>query len=421
MATIAEALNIAVEHHRGGRLAQAEQIYRQVLQVDRSNFDALHLLGVIADHQGNYEMAVQCITQAIRLHGSYAPFHANLGEAYRKWGKTTEALAAFRRALQLDPELVEAHANQSLPLLLMGDFAAGWREYEWRWKLAEFTPPPWPQPAWDGSPLAGRTILLYAEQGLGDALQFVRYGPLVQARGGTVIVMCTQRLIPILSTCAGVDRFVACEGQVPPFDVHASLLSLPGIFRSDLTTIPADVPYLSVANELVEAWRGVLASDGQFRVGIFWQGNPGYRGDCHRSFRLSEFAPLAGVAGVRLVSLQKGPGLEQLANVPFAVENLGSRLDEQGAAFWETAAVMKNLDLVVTSDTAIAHLAGALGVRVWLALSFAGDWRWLQGRSDSPWYPTMRLFRQSKFGDWPGVFERMAVELSAIVDGSSPT
>jgi tetratricopeptide (TPR) repeat protein len=415
MATIAEALNIAVQHHREGRLAQAEQIYRQVLQVDRANVDALHLLGVIADHNGDYEMAVRYITHAIRLNGSYAPFHANLGEAYRKWGKITEALAAFRRALQLDPQLVEGHANRALPLLLMGDFAAGWPEYEWRWKLPEFTPPAWPQPAWDGSSFAGRTIMLYPEQGLGDALQFIRYAPLVQARGGTVIVVSPRNLIPILSTCAGVDRFVAREEPLPQFDVHASLLSLPGIFHTDLTSIPADVPYLSVAEELVEAWRGVLAGDGRLRVGIFWQGNPGYRGDSYRSFRLSEFAPLAGVAGTRLLSLQKGPGVEQLANAPFAVENLGSRLDEKGAAFCETAAVMKNLDLVVTSDTAIAHLAGALGVRVWVALSFAGDWRWLQDRTDSPWYPTMRLFRQSQWADWPSVFGRMAAELSALV------
>ncbi len=200
-----------------------------------------------------------------------------------------------------------------------------------------------------------------------------------------------------------------------PFDVHAGLLSLPGIFDTDLTSIPADVPYLEADADLVRRWSDRLAGDDRLRVGFAWQGNPTYRGNALRSIPLAEFGPLAKVEGVRLFSLQKGFGVEQLDEPPFTVEDLGRQLDEDGRAFCETAAVVRNLDLVITSDTALAHLAGALGARVWVALPFSPDWRWLLEREDSPWYPTMRLFRQAKVGDWSDVFARMAAELSAVV------
>jgi hypothetical protein len=246
-------------------------------------------------------------------------------------------------------------------------------------------------------------------------LQCIRYAPLVQARGGRVIVGCPKRMVQILSSCAGVDGFYS-EGVQPELDFHAPLMSLPGIFGTDLGSIPANVPYLFTEPERIERWRERLAGDGRLRVGINWQGSAKFLWDYQRSIPLSQFASLAEVEGVRLVSLQKGFGAEQLADAPFAVESLGEAVDEE-AAFIDTAAIIANLDLVITSDTAIAHLAGALGARVWLAVSVSPDWRWLLEREDSPWYPTMRLFRQQAYGDWPGVFRRMADELAKLAAG----
>jgi hypothetical protein len=297
--------------------------------------------------------------------------------------------------------------------LLLGDYERGWAEYEWRWRTGEMHLPSFAQPRWDGAPLGGRTVLLYAEQGLGDALQFVRYAPLVRQRGGRVIVACRAPLLRLLAGCAGIDRLADQAGDLPAFDVYAPLLSLPHLLGTTLATVPAAVPYLHADPALVERWRGELAAGPAFRVGIGWQGSPLHPADRRRSVPVSFFRPLAAVPGVRLYSLQKGTGAEQLGGPHgrFPAEDLSPRL----ADFADTAAVMKNLDLVITVDTALAHLAGALGLPVWVALPFAPDWRWLTGRDDSPWYPTARLFRQPRAGAWAEVFGALAAELRRLV------
>src|SRR5262249_2866677 len=242
---------------------------------------------------------------------------------------------------------------------------------------------------------------------------FIRYAPLVRQRGGTVVVECQPPLVPLLRGCPGIDHLLARGAGLPACDVQVPLLSLPGVFQTTLATVPADVPYLFADAALGERWRRELGGDEAFKVGIAWQGSPSFPGDRLRSIPLTQFAPLARIEGVRLYGLQKGPGREQIRPAPAATPalvDLGERLDEQGA-FLDTAAVMKSLDLVVTSDTAIAHLAGALGVPVWVALSVGADWRWLLDREDCPWYPTMRLFRQRRPDDWDEVFERIAAEL----------
>jgi len=312
--------------------------------------------------------------------------------------------------VQIDPGIADAHWNRALAWLLTGNFAQGWPAYEWRWKTTQLTPPSFPQPCWDGSPLAGRTILLYSEQGLGDTLQFIRFAPLVQQRAGRVIVLCQDSLLPLLANFPGVAQVVGHDAPLPAFEVQAALLSLPGLLGTTLETIPASVPYLTVPTELIEQGRQHLSGAGPFSVGIVWQGNPRHPKDRRRSVPLVAFEPLAQVEGVHLVSLQEGAGAEQLAALAgrFAVQDVGSRLSGDWA---ETAAVLQNLDLVICVDTALAHCAGALGVPVWLALPFAPDWRWLLGRPDSPWYPTMRLFRQDTSGDWQGVFARLAAAL----------
>jgi hypothetical protein len=263
--------------------------------------------------------------------------------------------------------------------------------------------------------LARRTLLLHAEQGLGDTLQFVRYAKLAEQQNGDIVVEVQPALMPLL-TASGFRGLIPRGSPLPRFDVQAALMSMPRICGTTLETVPANVPYLAADSRLVENWRERLRSLPGLKVGIAWQGSPGYRFDRFRSIPLVQFAPLAEVAGVQLISLQKNAGAEQIAALEgrFTVADFASKLDAQSGAFMDTAAVMCNLDLVITSDTAAAHLAGGLGVNVWLALWSAADWRWMNDRSDSPWYPTMRLFRQSRQGDWPGVFAQMKSDLTKL-------
>ncbi|KKK46695.1 hypothetical protein LCGC14_3162670, partial [marine sediment metagenome] len=237
--------------------------------------------------------------------------------------------------------------------------------------------------------------------------------------GGRVLVCVPSVLVPLLRQ-SGIENLFSVGAQLPPFDVYAPLLSLPEILQTRLVSIPADVPYLHANPSLVQRWRPAVERFAGFRVGINWQGNPEYKFDRYRSIPLVEFGPVAKVAGVRLISLQRIHGMEQIGELSgrFDVAILADDLDTAAGAFMDTAAIMRNLDLVITSDTATAHLAGALGVPVWVALSFAPDWRWLLDRDDSPWYPTMRLFRQTRLGDWSGVFERMAAELQSKLEAN---
>jgi hypothetical protein len=279
-----------------------------------------------------------------------------------------------------------------------------------------------PKPRWDASLLEGRTILLWCEQGLGDAIQFVRYAPLVKAKGGRLVLECPEFMTSLFSTCAGIDELIAEGAALPTFDVQAPLMSLPGLLGTTPQIVPADVPYLHAEPRRVDGWKKQLVDVAGFKVGVVWQGNPHHPWDRWRSFPLSCLAPLAAVKGVRLVSLQKGAGVEQrnLLGGRFAVDGLGGKLDAEGGAFLDTGALMKGLDLVVTADTATAHLAGALGVPVWVALSAVADWRWMCERQDTPWYPTMRLFRQAGLSDWQSVFERMARELRRLIASDQP-
>jgi tetratricopeptide (TPR) repeat protein len=403
--------NLGVALINQERPAEAEACYRRVLQLRPDDAEAHSNLGNALAKQGKLSEAEASYRRALQLRPDYAEAHSNLGVALANQGRLGGAEASYRRALQFRPGDAEAHKNLGIALLLLGDFERGWPEYEWRWKCKELSHLSFPKSPWDGSPLAGRTILLHAEQGLGDTLQFIRYAPLVMDRGGRVVVACQRPLIRLLASCPGIDQLIAKGEALPSFDIHAPLLSLPRIFSTTLSYIPAEVPYLRADDVLVEHWRRELGPIPSLKIGIAWQGRVEHPGDRHRSFRLAQFAPLSRLAGVRLFSLQKGPGTEQLREMAdgFDVTDLGSRLDD----FGDTAAVMKNLDLVITADSSPAHLAGALGVPVWVALPYASDWRWLLEREDSPWYPTMRLFRQSRWGDWDGVFDRIAGALEA--------
>jgi Flp pilus assembly protein TadD len=394
-------------------LDEALGYYREALQVRKSAPETLMNLGVVLSDLEQQDAAEDCIRQALGLRSDWATAHDNLGTVLLRQGRQDEALACHEQALELEPEHAEAHRNRAMAWLASGDFARGWPEYEWRLWCRGRAPRGFCQPRWDGDGLAGRTILLHAEQGLGDTLQFIRYAPLVKQRGGRVVVVCPQPLVPIVTTCRGIDQVVPEGSTLPAFDVHAPLLSLPMILGTTLVTIPVEVPYLWAVARAIDEWRRVLDAGAAFRVGIAWQGNPRQRSDRRRSFPLARLAPLAQVEGVRLICLQRGAGTEQLA-VPdgqFPVTVLRG-WEEKAGDLAETAAIMKSLDLVVTPCTALAHLAGALGVHVWVALSRVADWRWLTGLDTSPWYPTMRLFRQTQAGQWDDVFARMADDLN---------
>jgi tetratricopeptide (TPR) repeat protein len=412
--------NLGVALVELNRFQEAAGHYREALRLKPDFPEVYRNLGVLFMTQFQWEDALMPLCRAIQLRPRYPEAYCDLAYALGQLGKHPDAARCFREVVRLKPNYAEAHLGLAFNLLLRGHFKQAWPDYEWRLRINGSSPRSFPQPLWDGSPLGGRTILLHAEGGLGDTIQFIRYAKVVKQSGGTVIVECQELLLPFLASCPGIDRLVAAKSELPAFDVHAPLLSLPLILKTSLATVPADIPYLGPDAGRHTKWQRKLDRYPGFKVGIVWQGNPRFLQDRQRSIPLVHFAPLAQIEGVCLLSLQKGPGSEQLGAVAeqFRVIDLGCRLDKKGGAFMDTAAVMKNLDLVITSDTAIAHLAGALGVPVWVALSFAPDWRWLLRREDSPWYPTMRLFRQTKSGDWDGVFARMAEALPKKVAAS---
>jgi tetratricopeptide (TPR) repeat protein len=424
-----------------GRVEDAVAAYREALRLKPNFLEACNNLGAAREQQDLLDEAISCYEYALQLDPACAAACNNLGMVLKRQGKIAAAMGRFEETLRLDPNYASARWNRATMWLLKGDFERGWAEYEWRWTQPDFGRRRFVQPAWDGTPLSGKTILLYAEQGIGDTLQFVRYVPLVQERGGRVILQCPLQLMKLLSRLPGIERLVVKDDPLSAFDVHAALLSLPAILHTSLDDVPATVPYIQADAVLMERWRkevemsevrstvsGVksdafdtghrTSETGRvFKIGIAWQGNPAFKEDRYRSIPLARFARLAQVPGVQLISLQKGAGTEQLREVrdKIPILDLGNRLDEESGPFMDTAAILKNIDLVISSDTALPHLAGALGVPVWVALPLVPDWRWLLGREDCPWYPTMRLFRQTKLGRWEDVFERIAEALLPLV------
>ena len=433
------------------RLPEAEACFRHVLRLTPDSLGALDDLGIVLSDQNKREESLECFERALQRAPRRAETHCNLGHAHLLQDRFPEALdhlrlavelkpdfadawnnlggvvmadalvradnsgleeaqQCFRRALEIKPDSAEFHVNAGLLHLLRGQFEEGWREWEWRWRLKEASLEQYPQPMWHGESIAGKTILLYTEGGFGDAIQFVRYASLVKQRAGRVILRCPAALRELLSGCQGIDLMVSDAHEVPWFDVHAPLMSLPGILGTTPSSIPADIPYLFPNPDLAATWRDRLSADTHLKIGIAWQGNPQYKGDRTRSFPLACFEPLSRISGVHLFSLQMGFGSEQLFEVAsrWAIADLG-------LPFADKAAAMMSLDLIVSADTVIAHLAGALGRPVWLAVSYTPDWRWLVRRRDSPWYPTMRIFRQPGPGQWPAVFQEMAAELERLL------
>ncbi len=411
-----------------GRWDAAGDCWERALAIDPDHLDALNNLGVMERTKGDINLALWFYRRALAINARQPATWCNFGIAAHDQGDIEAARQAFETAIALDPAYADAHMALGMMLLLDGDYTQGLADYEWRLKSTAFgaPPPSLPIPAWDGSDVSGKRLLLLAEQGLGDAIQFVRYAAVVKARGAAaVIIGCRPRLARLLARAAGVDAVVREGAPVPKADAVAYLMSAPCLAGTRLDSIPADTPYLSAEPERILHWAGRLAEGTGFRVGVVWQGSTDARVDRGRSLPLRSLAPLAAIEGVRLISLQKGDGCEQLALLPagMVVESLGEDFDTGEDAFVDCAAVMMNLDLVITTDTAVAHLAGALGRPCWVVLKATPEWRWLRGREDSPWYPTTRLFRQPEGTSldgseaWAPVIERVEGELRRLIAG----
>ncbi len=401
--------------HALGRLDPALQSVDAALALDARNAFALSIRALCLLDMQRPQSALESCDLAIALRPDHADAHNTRGLALADVLRFNDAIASFDRAIALGPTAREPHFNKGIRLLQLGRFAPGWELHERRPVVDRAAAAGIAAPRLSGlAGIAGRRVLVYAEQGLGDTLQFCRYTKLLRARGARVVLAVQDGLCRLLRTL-GTDIDVVGLGDIRgDFDWQSPLLSLPGVFGTTLDTIPAGVPYLEADPNAVAAWRQRLGDEHRL-IGIRWQGSTG-RADAGRSFGLHHFESLARIPGVRLISLQKGPGSEQLRELSAHwVQDLGDDFEPGGPdAFMDVAAVMRSLDLVITSDTSIAHLAGALGRPTWVALKQVPDWRWLLDRDDSPWYPTMRLFRQRRAGDWAAVFERVRLEIEKL-------
>jgi tetratricopeptide (TPR) repeat protein len=385
--------------------------YRSALQLAPKSAAAYSNLGNAFRQVGLVDDAIVALEQALQLNPTYAEGHNNKAVALVQAGDQAAAVACYDRALKLKPDYADAYLNRALARLLLDDYEGGLEDYEWRWKRPGRAMPKWGRPAWDGDDPVGRTILLWGEQGLGDTLQYCRYARLLAKRGATPLLCVPELLVRLLRTMPGVAKVESSSERLPPFSAHAPLMGMPRLFKMrSLDEAPAPVPYLSADPDVAAACRERVRAGADLVVGVVWRGNPKYAGDKIRSAAPELFAPLAGIAGARVVSLMKEATDEERAAAQAA---------DIGATAWtdfaEAAAAFVNLDLVISVDTAAAHLAGALALPVWIALPSAPDMRWGLGRDDSPWYPTARLFRQERRADFAPVFARIVDELGLLV------
>ena len=407
--------NLGVLQYELGQPAAALASWRRALELQPCQ-DGIH--GNLSNALRDLERPAEALAESelgIREDPASAVNHCNRANALFDLGRFPEALESYDRAIALDPRHALAHFNKGLCLLLRGEFAQGLELYEWRKRLGSYVTPAGEGRAWLGrEDIAGKTLLVHADQGLGDTIQFCRYARLAAQRGAQVVLAVQPQLRELLTGLGPAIRIVARAEQPQGCDLHCALMSLPLAFGTTLGDIPAAVPYLAAEPLRVARWRERLGAAG-LKVGIVWQGSRN-RIDVGRSLSLELFARLATIPGVRLISLQKGATAEQLraASEGLLVEVLGDEFDAGPQAFLDSAAVMAHLDLIITCDTALAHLAGALGRPTWIAVKHVPDWRWFLHRTDTPWYPSARLFRQPRRGDWESVFAGMQAELASL-------
>src|SRR5258706_1648131 len=401
------------------RFDEALASFDRAIELDPSFAEALNNRGNAFGEMNRVDEALASYGRAIALKPNYAEAHHNRGSTLTELRRFDEAVECYDKAIACRPDYAKAFRNRGMVRLLEGHYRDGWADYEWRWKVEGFwaKAPKIDAPLWTGGEIAGRALLVVAEQGLGDVIQFVRYLPLLSARGARVILLVPAKLHRLLRCLGPKIELVNRIPERSTFDFQCPLISLPHRFGTDATSIPNAIPYLAPEEQLIRDWKQRIGEHG-FKIGIAWKAQPAI--DRGRSFPLTELFPLSRLAGVRLISLQKHHGLDELAALPAGVEveTLGDEFDGGTDAFIDAAAAMSSLDLIVTSDTSIAHLAGALGRRTWGALKFVPDWRWLLDREDSPWHPTLRLFRQDAPRDWKPVFSGMEHVLQTMLGGA---
>ncbi len=445
---IDKAFQLAYQYYQSGDLNQASNVYKKILRVQLGNIDALHFLGGICYKLGDYDSSINYIKKELQLNQPSAEAYNKLGNIMKKKGMLEEAinyyqkalqinpnhpgilnnlgnvlyeigcfdkaLISYQNALQLDPDSPYSHFHMSRVLLLSGNYKQGWKEYEWRWKTKDYFERDFSKPLWDGSDFSGKTILIHTEQGLGDAIQFIRYVPLVVQHGATIIVECQKELVSLFQNVEGVKQVIARGNPLIHFDLHCPLLSLPLIYGTTLETIPAQIPYIKVNPFSIQKWKDKVKDDSsKLKVGLVWAGSPTLKRSPLRECPLKMFSPLAYNDDITYYSLQKGKAAEQAKNPPEGIKFID--YTDEIHDFSDTAALIENLDLVISVDTATAHLAGAMGKPVWTLLPFASDWRWMLNREDSPWYPTMRLFRQPSPKDWESVINSVLKELEVFI------
>ena len=417
--------NLGTSLFEHGRFSEAIACNKRAISLKPDHAEAHNNLGNCLSALGRDKEAITQFQEALRIDSAYARAHYNLGKALQSLNLHREALAQYDKALELDARLDVARWNSSLSRLVLGDFRTGWQNYEWRWH-GKITRRPFRQPLWLGAEyLAGKTILLHAEQGFGDALQFCRYAPLVRDLDAKVMLEVPPELTRLLrSSFSGPNLTVLARGreELPKFDLQTPLMSLPLAFGTTLETVPNAVPYLREESARSAHWRTWLDSAtprGRPRVGFVWAGNPmkhdaeQKRTDVRRSVPITTFRPFFDIDDLVFVSLQKGEAAAQVASAGLQVLDPSPELHD----FADTAALVANLDLVIAVDTSVAHLAGGLGKPVWMLSRFDGCWRWLLDREDSPWYPTMRIFRQLSPGAWRPVIERVTADLRRFAAG----
>lgn len=407
----------AVALHKQGRIADAKTIYEALLKINAKNFNALHLLGVVAYQTQNNQLAVDLIGQAIEIDRNFPDAYSNRGNALKELRQLDASIASFDRAIALKPDYAEAYWNKSLVLLLKGDFENGLPLYEWRWQRAERNAdePECARPLWLGvESLLDKSILICSEQGLGDTIQFIRYAKSLAGQGARVIAQIPASLLELLKGVEGVSDWIVKGDPKPDVDYYCPLLSLPLAFKTNVSTIPCKQSYLRSDRDKVEQWHQTLGAKRQPRVGIVWSGAKEHKKDRYRSLELSmllDYLP----GGIEYVSLQKEVR-DQDAGMIMAQSNLrhfGSELHD----FSDTAALCELMDLVISVDTSVAHLSGALGRPTWILLPYVPDWRWLLDREDSPWYASVKLYRQTEDRQWAGVLERIRSDLRGVVRG----
>ena len=394
--------------HALARYDEAITAFDSALEIAPESFNAHWGKSAAFERLGRMEDALASSDRAIEIQPGFALAHNNRAIALKELKRLDDAIASYDRAIALMPQFAEFHWGKALCLLLLGRFGEGWSLYEWRKRLPQVEQSSVSVPVWTGTEsLAGKTLLIQAEQGLGDTIQFCRYAVLAQKMSGKIVLRVPDVLVRLLKNLGNQITVIGESEPAPDHNYRVQLLSMPLAFGTSAANIPSDVPYLRAELPKVAHWRKKIGAGG-FKIGIVWQGDRQNSVDLGRFFALRHFERISKLPGVRLISLQKDDGVEQLNHLPdgMLVETLGD-FDIGTDAFVDTAAVMESLDLIITPDTAAAHLAGALGRPVWVALRHVPDWRWQLDRQDSPWYPGMRLFRQPSRGDWPSLFAAM--------------